>query len=95
MTELQRRATAAGFLHALHTSTELYDEWSKTPKDDFAEIGKLIKKTMGSAETPTKADIEAMAAYVDAHLKDEVAEFHKKHPGGPHHVGIVALTQQG
>jgi len=94
MTELQQRATAAGFLHALHSSPELFKEWSGIEKDDYAAIGKLVQKTVGLAETPSSADIHAMAAYVDSHLKEEADKFHKAHADAPHIVGTFALMQQ-
>jgi hypothetical protein len=94
MTEIQQRATAAGFLHALHTSPELFKEWMSEKKDDYAALGKLIQKTVGLAETPSAADIKAMASYIDAHLKTESDAFHKAHPEAPHHVGDIALMQQ-
>ncbi|HTU71669.1 MAG TPA: hypothetical protein VMF11_15310 [Candidatus Baltobacteraceae bacterium] len=94
MTEVQRHAAAAGFLHVLHTSPEVYNEWSHTPQDDAAKVGELIRRHVGLAEAPGKADLHAMAAYVDSHLKHDATEFHKAHPGGPHHVGIVYLMQQ-
>lgn len=93
MNDVQQRATAAGFIHALHTSPELFKEWMGT-KDDDAAIGRLVQKTLGLAQAPDKQDLHAMAAYVDAHLKDDVAEFHAAHPSAPHHVGMLFLTQQ-
>jgi hypothetical protein len=43
MTDVQRRATAAGFLHVLHTSPEVFNEWNPIKKDDYAALGKLIQ----------------------------------------------------
>ncbi len=94
MNDVQQRATAAGFIHALHTSPDLFKEWMDTKKDDDAAIGKLVQKTLGLAQAPDKQDLHAMAAYIDAHLKDDVAEFHAAHPSAPRHVGMVFLTQQ-
>lgn len=94
MTDVQRRATAAGFLHVLHASPEVYNEWSPIKKDDYAALGKLIQKSVGLRETPSPEDIHAMATYVDAHLKDEAATFHQAHVDAPHHVGTFAMMQQ-
>lgn len=94
MTEIQQRATAAGFLHALHTSPDLFKEWMGIKKDDYAAIGKLIQKSVGLAETPSTSDIHAMASYIDAHLKSEAGAFAAAHPEAPHHVGSIALMQQ-
>ena len=94
MTDVQQHAAAAGFLHVLHTSPDVYNEWSPIKKDDYAALGKLIQKTVGLHETPSTEDIHAMASYVDAHLKDEAASFHAAHPDAPHHVGSFAMMQQ-
>jgi hypothetical protein len=94
MTDVQRRATAAGFLHVLLSSPEVYNEWKPIKKDDYAALGKLIQKTVGLHETPSAEDIHAMASYVDVHLKTEAASFHQAHPDAPHHVGAFAMMQQ-
>ncbi|HTC30152.1 MAG TPA: hypothetical protein VK702_05450 [Candidatus Acidoferrum sp.] len=94
MTDVQRRATAAGFLHVLHTSPEVFNEWNPIKKDDYAALGKLIQKTVGLHETPSTEDIHGMASYIDAHLKDEAEKFHQAHADAPRHVGSVAYMQQ-
>jgi hypothetical protein len=94
MTDVQHRATAAGFLHVLHTSPEVFRDWNAAKKDDYAALGKLIQKSVGLAETPNSADIHAMAEYVDANLKTEADAFAKAHPNAEHHVGGIALMQQ-
>jgi hypothetical protein len=94
MTDVQQRAAAAGFLHVLHTSPELFNEWMDTKKDDGAAIGKLVQKTLGLAQAPGTQDLHAMATYIDAHLKDDVSEFHAAHPNAPRHVGEIFLMQQ-
>jgi len=94
MNAVQHHAAAAGFLHALHTSPEVFKEWSDAKKDDHAAIGKLVQKTLGLAQTPGKSDLEAMAKYIDAHLKTEASAFHAAHPAAPHHVGVAFLMQQ-
>lgn len=94
MTDVQQRAIAAGFLHALHTTPALFTEWNAIPKDDAVAIGALIQKTMGLTSAPAKADLDAMATYIDAHLGDQVAAFRKSNPQAPSHVGEIFLTQQ-
>jgi hypothetical protein len=94
MTEIQRHAAAAGFLHVLHNSKEVFDEWKSAKKDDYAALGKLIQKSVGLAETPTPADFHAMASYIDAHLKTEANAFAAAHPDVAHHVGSIGLMTQ-
>jgi hypothetical protein len=94
MTDVQQRAIAAGFLHALQTTPALYQEWNATPKDDYAAIGALIQKSMGLAQAPTKDDLNAMAAYIDKSLGEQVSALRASNPGAPSHVGMVVLTQQ-
>jgi len=94
MTEVQRHAAAAGFMHVLQKSPEVYAEWKAAKKDDYATIGKLVQKSVGLAETPSSADIQEMAKYVDAHLKEEADNFAKAHPDVQHHVGGFAMMQQ-
>lgn len=94
MTDVQRQATAAGFLHVLHRSPEVFNEWDKVKKDDYTALGHLVRKTVGLSETPSKDDINAMAKHIDAHLKDETAKFHQAHAGVEHHVGTIAMMQQ-
>ncbi len=94
MTEVQQRATAAGFLHVLHASPEVYKEWSTLKKDDYAALGKLIQKSVGLSETPNKDDIHAMASYIDQHLKDEANKFTAAHADAPRLVGSIAMMQQ-
>ena len=95
MTDTQRRAIAAGFLHALQTSPDVYQEWSGIAKDDYAAIGALVQKTMGLSQAPTQDDIVAMAQYVDSNLQEHVASIKAEHDDAPHHVGFLAMTQQG
>lgn len=94
MNDTQRRATAAGFLHALQTSPDVYQEWSGIAKDDYAAIGALVQKTMGLSQAPSQADIVAMAQYIDAHLQDQVQKIKDEHDDAPHHVGFIGLMQQ-
>lgn len=94
MTDTQRRATAAGFLHALQTSPDVYQEWSGIAKDNYAAIGALVQKTMGLSQAPSQADIEAMAQYIDAQLSQHVDAIKAQHDDAPHHVGFIAMMQQ-
>lgn len=94
MTDTQQRAVAAGFMHVLQTHADVYAQWEKIPKDDYAAIGKLIQDTMGLAQTPSQADIHAMASYVDAHLKEDVATVQAANANAPRHVGFIAMMQQ-
>jgi hypothetical protein len=94
MTDVQRQATAAGFLHVLQQSPEVFNEWDKVKKDDYAALGHLVRKTVGLSETPNKDDIQAMAKHIAARLKDETAKFHQAHAGVEHHVGTIAMMQQ-
>lgn len=94
MTESQRHAVAAGFLHILHVHHDVYERWIKIPKDDAPAIGKLIQEEMGLAKAPDKADLDAMAAYIDAHLKEQTEAIRHTNSNAPHHVGFLVLTQQ-
>lgn len=94
MTDVQRRAIAAGFLHALQTTPALMNEWMSTPQHDSGAIGSLIQKTMGLAQAPNKDDLHAMAAYVDASLGEHVKAVQAQHPQAPSHVGFLFMTQQ-
>jgi 23S rRNA maturation-related 3'-5' exoribonuclease YhaM len=94
MTDVQRQATAAGFLHVLHKSPDVFKEWNAAKKDDYATLGKLIQKSVGLAAAPSGTDITAMANYVDKNLKSEADAFAKAHPNAEHHVGGIALMQQ-
>lgn len=94
MTESQRHGIAAGFLHLLQTHPDVYDRWIKIPKDDAAKIGALIREEMHLSQMPDKADLNAMAAYIDAHLKDQVEKIQAANSNAPRHVGFVAATQQ-
>jgi len=94
MTDTQRRAVAAGFLHALQSSPDVYQEWSGIAKDNYAAIGALVQKTMGLSQAPTQQDIVAMAQYVDSNLQDHVDDIKAEHDDAPHHVGFMAMMQQ-
>lgn len=93
MTSVQHRAIAAGFLHALQTTPALFQQWNALAKDDDAAIGALVQETCGLAAQPSKSDIESMAGYIDAHLKDQVAQLSSV-ADAPSHVGFIFLMQQ-
>lgn len=94
MTDTQRRAVAAGFLHALQTSPDVYQEWSGIAKDNYAAIGALVQKTIGLSQAPSRDDIVAMAQYIDSHLQEHVTAIQAQHDDAPHHVGFMVLMQQ-
>ena len=94
MTETQQRAIAAGFLHALETSPDLYHEWQAIAKDNLDAIGALVQKTMGLQTAPTKSDLDAMANYVDAALKSNVASIQAANANAPRHVGFIVFLMQ-
>ena len=94
MTESQRHGIAAGFLHILHAHHGVYERWIAIPKDDAAKIGGLIREELGLAHAPDKADLEAMAKYIDAHLKEQVGKIQEAHANAPKHVGLILAMQQ-
>jgi len=94
MTDVQQRATAAGFLHALQTTPALFQEWNAIPKDNYAAIGALIQKTMGLTQAPSKDDLNAMATYIDKSLGAQVGALRASNPETPSHVGVLVLMQQ-
>lgn len=94
MTESQRHAAAAGFIHILQTHQEVYDRWIKIPKDDYAAIGKLIQDEVGLAKAPDETDLRAMAAYIDSHLKEQTQAIQRANSNAPKHVGFAVVTQQ-
>ena len=95
MTPSQCRATAAGFLHLLKTTPDVYNEWLATPKDDSTAICALIGRTLGLAEAPTELDLETMAKYTDAALTSDIRELLESDDRTPRHVGIIYLVQHG
>jgi hypothetical protein len=86
MTESQRHAVAAGFLHILHAHPEVYERW--ITKGDAATTAKLIQDELGLAQPPTKEDLEVMARYIDTHLKMQVEQIRAAHTNAPRHVGF-------
>lgn len=94
MMQSQQHAVAAGFIHILQTHHEVYERWIIVPKDDFAAIGKLIQDEVGLATAPDEPDLRAMAAYIDAHLKEQTQAIQSANSDAPKHIGFAALTQQ-
>jgi hypothetical protein len=94
MNEVQRRAIAAGFLHAMQTTPALYSEWSNTNQSDDAAVGALIQKTMGLTQAPSKDDLHAMAQYIDGQLGAQVKSIQASNAGAPSHVGFIYVMQQ-
>ncbi|GAC1392919.1 MAG: hypothetical protein NVSMB31_11620 [Vulcanimicrobiaceae bacterium] len=92
MTEVQRRAAVAGFIHALKTSPDVLKEWVATPKHDDKAIGALIQKTLGLAQAPNRADIEAMEKHADEALEPHVKAAQES-AGVPRSVGFFLATQ--
>jgi hypothetical protein len=93
MTPSQCRGVAAGFLHQLQTTPELFDEWLATPKSDLPAICALIARSMGLAQVPTETDLDTMAKYIDASLSDFFRDPAARTERTPRHVGDIALTQ--
>jgi hypothetical protein len=94
MTQSQQHAVAVGFLHILQAHQDVYERWIVIPKDDMVAIGALIQQEVGLAQAPEAADLQAMADYVDAHLKDQTAAIQSANSDAPKHVGFVVATQQ-
>jgi hypothetical protein len=93
MTDVQIKAISAGFLHAMQTSPELFAQWSAAERSP-AQMGPLIQQAMGLASAPTESDLQAMAAYVDANLNDQLQALHAKEPVVPAHCGEIMGVQQ-
>jgi hypothetical protein len=92
--ELQRKAAAAGFLHALTQSQQTFSDWMKTPKDDHEAIGGLVQRTLGLSQKPTKDDLTAMAQHVSTNLQAQVQQVQAQDANVPKHVGLVLFMQQ-
>jgi hypothetical protein len=81
MNEIQRKAAAAGFIHALRESPEVRDEWVTIRKNNDWKNGAsteslrvLVHKTLGLAETPSEKDLEAMRKHSQDRLMPQLNE---------------------
>jgi hypothetical protein len=93
MNDVQIRAIAAGFIHAMQTTPELFTEWNQMDKTP-ANIGPLIQRTLNLATVPTADDLTKLAAYVDEHLSDQFAQLRAAHPEiHPHCGNTVGVNQ--
>ena len=95
MNDIQRRAVAAGFVHALTCSREALEEWSRLPKSDAAAVGAFIQKTLGLAAAPSTDDLEAMSSYVQSDLQAQVKSVQAQDVDVVNHTGSFMMMQQG
>ncbi|NNM99811.1 MAG: hypothetical protein HKL91_08445 [Candidatus Eremiobacteraeota bacterium] len=95
MTTLQQQAVAAGFLHVLGASPNLYSELEKISKHDTAAVGAFIAKTLGLAQPPNASDLAAMAAYADDALHDQAEKIKESGLAAPTTVGMMFFMQPG
>lgn len=77
MEDIQRKAAAAGFLHALKESRDVRDQWvTYFATKDWAGVRGLIGRTLGLARTPSEEDLAAMRIHTEDRLlpqRDELA----------------------
>ena len=92
MATTKQKAVAAGFLHALQ-DPEVLQKW-QAAKNDSLKLRALIKDTLGLAELPSEADLDAMRAHADEALKNEHQTLMSKQPNAPHVVGAGFTVQQ-
>jgi hypothetical protein len=96
VTETQQHGAAAGFLHVLHTSPDVFQKWIELQKGDYAGIGSLLQESLGLAETPTPDDLHAMTTHIATSLKTEVEAFAQANPTAPRHAGgFVGIVHEG
>jgi hypothetical protein len=88
---IHQKAIAAGFMHALR-DPGVFKQWDAS-KNDLNALAKLVQSTLGLAQTPSAADMEAMRAYTEEHLQDEHAIHQETESRTPHAVGY-AFTMQ-
>lgn len=81
MKEIQCKAMAAGFIHALMESGELRDRWVdvRGSKDWEKKLRVLIGETFDSDE-PSADDLEKMRKHCDSSLGPELTELHQLDP---------------
>ncbi len=92
MATSKQKAIAAGFLHALQ-NPEVLAKW-QSAKGDSLKLRTLIKDTLGLAELPSEADLDAMRSHADEALQDEHQRLLEKQPNAPHVVGNGFTVQQ-
>lgn len=95
MTDVQRRAIAAGFIHALAQSHETLAAWSQVSKTDATAVGAFIQKTLGLASAPSAEDLSTMSTYVQGNLQEQVKAVQAQDPETASHRGIFVAAQQG
>ena len=92
--DTQRKAAAAGFLHALRQSPDTFSTWLKTAKDDHEAIGGLVQQTLGLAQKPSKDDLVQMSQHIGTELKDQVEKVQALDANVPRSVGNIIFMQQ-
>ena len=74
MNDIQCKAVAAGFIHALRESPDLRNRWVEIRESrDWVSLRALIGQTLGTKE-PTEADLEAMRLHCSSRLGSEVSD---------------------
>ncbi len=94
MNDIQRRAVAAGFVHAIAHSREALEEWSRLSKSDAASVGAFVQKTLGLASAPSTEDLSAMSSYVQSDLQTQVKAVQAQDADVVSHTGLIVLMQQ-
>ncbi|MHB8151538.1 MAG: hypothetical protein ACYDGW_03300 [Vulcanimicrobiaceae bacterium] len=94
MNDVQRKACAAGFIHALQQSPDLFRTWLKTPKNDAHAIGALVQQALGLAATPSHEDLTAMASHATGNLRPQLTALQTLDPAVPAENGIIMLHHE-
>lgn len=92
MATTKHKAIAAGFLHALQ-DPEVLKKWQEA-KGDSLKLRTLIKETLGLAELPSEADLDAMRGHAEESLQNEHKSLVAKQPNAPHVVGNGFMVQK-
>jgi len=96
MNDIQCKAAAAGFIHALKQSRELRNRWADIRNaEEWENLRTLIGETLGLAQTPSPQDLEKMRGHCDSQLGPQLKELQQideriepryvcngAHPGG-------------